>query len=204
MARALRLLRPLLPLLPRLLRPSPPRQPQLPVRRHPRQLKPPHLLLQCKARLPLPLLRRALPALNAFTPLRWSVASPKNTASIFLRLKVPGRAVASPSRTLKQPSRKMQAQPVAHRRPRSLLPRHPPPRVPRHRRPLQPRLPRPALQQLTAPNIFRRCSSAFLANAFTSAITKCNRSASCARKSPSTWSPPSTFRRTFTQSTKSI
>src|SRR5467141_3245632 len=50
--------------------------------------------------------------------------------------------------------------------------------------------PPPARPPCTAANTLLRCRSVFPVNASTSAITKSSRSATCARKSPSTWSPP--------------
>src|SRR5258706_146721 len=47
------------------------------------------------------------------------------------------------------------------------------------------------------------CRSAFPDTASSSAYTKSSRSATCARKSRSPWSPPSTFRRTSTRWMKS-
>ena len=76
------------------------------------------------------------------------------------------------------------------------------PRVPRrHLRRL--RSPLPVLPQFMAASTFPRFSSAFPASASISAATKFSRSASCARKLPSTWWPPSMFRRTSIPSTKS-
>src|SRR5580704_12255313 len=195
-------LRLLLP--PRLPRRSPPLQCPLPTHSHPRQPKPPRLLhRQHKALLLPPLQHPVLPAPNASIPLRWSVASPKNTASTSVPSRAPVRAAASPNRTSNLSSREAprNRKPMALPRPPR---RHPLRLQPVPRRQLRLPLRLLALLPPTAPSTFRRCSSVFRANAFTLAITKCSRSVSCARKSPSTWSPPSTFRRTFTPSTKSI